>query len=69
MAEFASVDDKSLDFNFLTSVCPITSFLQHNPPKWNHIQLSKEHKIIDYPKLEGTHNDHWVQLMAPHRTT
>lgn len=27
------------------------------------------HRIIDYPKLEGTHKDHRVQLLAPHRTT
>jgi len=25
--------------------------------------------IIKYPKLEGTHRDHWVQPHAPHSTT
>ena len=27
------------------------------------------HRITEQPKLEGTHKDHWVQLLAPHRTT
>ena len=25
--------------------------------------------LIENPKLEGTHKDNWVQLLAPHRTT
>ena len=25
--------------------------------------------MIEYPELEGTHRDHWVQLLALHRTT
>ena len=29
----------------------------------------KYHKITEYPNLEGTLKDHWVQLQAPHRTT
>ena len=28
-----------------------------------------EGRIIEYPKLEETHKDHGVQLLAPHRTT
>lgn len=32
--------------------------------------LVKNHRIIEYLKLEGTHEDHWTfQLSAPHRTT
>ena len=27
------------------------------------------HGIIEYPELGGTHKDHQVQLLAPHRTT
>ena len=27
------------------------------------------HQIAEYPKLEGTHKDHQVQLLAPHKTT
>ena len=29
----------------------------------------RNHRIIEYPKLEGTHKDHRVQLLAPHSTT
>ena len=27
------------------------------------------HRSVEYPELEGTHRDHWVQLPAPHITT
>lgn len=30
---------------------------------------SSNHRIIEYPKLEGTHNNHWIQLVALLRTT
>ena len=30
---------------------------------------SSHYRIIEYPKLEGTHKDHWVQPLAPHSTT
>ena len=26
-------------------------------------------KVIEYPELEGTHKDHQVLLLDPHRTT
>lgn len=26
------------------------------------------HRILDYPGLGGSHKDHWVQLLFPHRT-
>lgn len=25
-------------------------------------------RIVEYPELEGAHKDHWIQLLAPHRT-
>jgi len=31
--------------------------------------LNLTHKESEYPKLEGTHEDHWVQLPAPLSTT
>lgn len=31
--------------------------------------LQDVHRIIEYPQLERTHNDHLVQLPAPRRTT
>jgi len=27
------------------------------------------HRIVEYPELEESHKHHWVQLLAPHRTT
>lgn len=30
---------------------------------------SMDHTIIEHPKLEGTHKDHWVQCLVPHKTT
>lgn len=41
-----------------------------------YIQITKIHKItkwenhgiIEHPELDGTHKNHWVQLLAPHKT-
>jgi len=33
------------------------------------VRVTWPYRIIQYPQLEGTHKDHWVQLWAPHRTT
>lgn len=30
---------------------------------------SLNHRIIEYPGLERTHKDHWVQLLSPHSIT
>lgn len=30
---------------------------------------TKNHRITEYSKSEGTHKDHWGQLLAPHRNT
>jgi len=37
-----------------------------------HVLNRAPHQILwikEYPQLEGTHKDHWVQLLAPHSTT
>lgn len=33
------------------------------------VQIGQNHRTIEYPKLEGNHIDHGVQLLPPHRTT
>ena len=30
---------------------------------------TERYRVIENPKLEGTHKDHRVQLLAPYRTT
>ena len=37
--------------------------------KYAHSRCAGNHKITEYPELEGTHKDHWAQPLAPHRTT
>jgi len=36
--------------------------------KMSHRSQTQNHRIIEYPQLEGTRKDHRVQLLAPHRT-
>lgn len=44
-------------------VCVRWFFLNEN------FKLSEFNKrIIEYPKSEWTHKDHWLQVLAPHRT-
>jgi len=35
----------------------------------SNMEMCVNHRIIEYPKLEGTHKDYCVQLLAPHRIT
>lgn len=65
MAEFASVNDESLDLIFRTSACPITYLWISKIHKY---LIIKEHRIIEYPESKGTSKDK-VQLLAPHGTT
>lgn len=30
--------------------------------------IKLNHKILEYPELEGTHQDHQIQLLALHKT-
>jgi len=45
--------------------CCVTAAVTHTGVA----QLAWHHKITEYPELEGTHKDHQVQPLAPHRTT
>lgn len=41
-------------------------------PRLSPLQLVLEtavqnHRITEYPELEGIHNNHWVQFLAPHQ--
>jgi len=36
---------------------------------WYLLLRGRSHTITEYPKLDGTHKDHRVQLLPPHRTT
>ena len=33
------------------------------------VLVTSSHRITEYPEMKGTHKDHQVQLLAPHRTT
>lgn len=45
-------------------------FLLWAKPQWDRTVVEIEGiRIVEYPWLEGTHKDQWVQLPAQHRTT
>uniref|UniRef100_A0A493TGN0 Glutamate receptor interacting protein 1 n=1 Tax=Anas platyrhynchos platyrhynchos TaxID=8840 RepID=A0A493TGN0_ANAPP len=49
---------------YLPASCSISS-----SSYWGIYLVIFEHRITGYPELEGTHKDHQVQLLAPHRST
>ena len=54
-------------FHRLASFC-IDPKIWGSFQKFGAIYSETSHRTIEYPKLEGTHKDHQVQLLAPHRT-
>ena len=51
-----------------TSWCSHTSPCCAEPRTLLH-KTPGDHRIVEYPELEGAHKDHVLQLLAPHRTT
>ena len=56
------------DIPFHLNQCSSCRWILCSEPPSQNLYLP-HHRIIEYPKLEGTHRDNQIQLLAPHRTT
>jgi len=49
--------------------CNFHMLISSTAPNECYIINSQNHRIIEYPELDGTLKDHWIQLLALHTTT